>query len=90
MSGGTRSTIAGVISVPLSVDSEGGYSNEPGEVEETIRRIVEAGAVAVNLEDGVSPPDLLCAKIEAAKRGARRAGVDLFVNARIDVILRAS
>lgn len=81
-------SIARVISVPLSVDSEGGYSNEPGEVEETIRRIVEAGAVGVNLEDGTSPPELLCAKIEAAKRGARRAGVDLFVNARVDVILR--
>jgi 2-methylisocitrate lyase-like PEP mutase family enzyme len=33
-------------------------------------------------------PDLLSAKIETAKRGARRAGVDLFVNARVDVVLR--
>jgi 2-methylisocitrate lyase-like PEP mutase family enzyme len=81
-------SIVRVISVPLSVDSEGGYSNEPREVEDTIGRIAAAGAVGVNLEDGTSPPDLFCAKIEAAKRGARRAGVDLFVNARVDVILR--
>lgn len=81
-------SIARVISVPLSVDSEGGYSNDPGRVEETIRRIADAGAVGVNLEDGTSPPDLLCAKIEAAKRGASKAGIDLFVNARVDVVLR--
>jgi len=40
------------------------------------------------LEDGTSPPELLCAKLEAARASAARAGVDLFVNARCDVYLR--
>jgi len=48
--------------------------------------VCDAGAVGVNLEDGGGSPDLLCAKIAAAKRAG--ASVDLFVNARVDVILR--
>lgn len=80
--------IARVISVPLSADVEGGYSKDPSAVGETIAAVIDAGAVGVNLEDGGGPVDLLCAKIEAAKRSASRAGVDLFVNARTDVYLR--
>lgn len=80
--------IARVISVPLSADVEGGYSKDPSAVGETIAAVIDAGAVGVNLEDGGDPVDLLCAKIEAAKRAASRAGVDLFVNARTDVYLR--
>jgi len=75
-------SIVRVISVPLTVDSEGGYSADPARVGEIIRDFASAGAVGINLEDGTSSPDLLCAKIEAAKRSG------VFVNARIDVLLR--
>ena len=81
--------IARVLTVPLTVDAEGGYSRDPVRVGETIAGLIDAGAVGVNLEDGsVEPPALLCAKITAAKKVAARAGVDLFVNARTDVFLR--
>jgi 2-methylisocitrate lyase-like PEP mutase family enzyme len=80
--------IARVVRVPLSVDAEGGYSDDPAAVGELAFRLAEAGASGVNLEDGAGTPELLCAKIAAAKRGAARAGVDLFVNARTDVVLR--
>ncbi len=80
--------IARVISVPLTVDAEGGYSDGPEHVGETIRALVDAGAVGVNLEDGARPPEVLCAKIEAARRAAAHAGVELFINARTDVFLR--
>lgn len=82
--------IARVINVPLSVDSEGGYSDDPNTVAENIFAIANAGAVGINIEEGSKSPDLLCTKIEAAKKGAQRAGVDLFVNARIDILLRGS
>ncbi len=85
----TASAIARTVRVPLSVDVEGGYSSDPAAVGEAVARVVDAGAVGVNLEDGTAPPDLLCAKIEAAKRSAARLGIDLFVNARADVYLRA-
>jgi len=81
--------IARVISVPLTVDAEGGYSTDPVSVGETIRAVIDAGAVGVNLEDGAEhPPDLLCAKISAARAAAAQAGVALFINARTDVCLR--
>ena len=80
--------IARVVRVPLSVDAEAGLAKDAGVVAETIGALLGAGAVGVNLEDGVDAPDLLQAKIEAAKRAAARAGVALFVNARTDVYLK--
>jgi 2-methylisocitrate lyase-like PEP mutase family enzyme len=82
-------SIARVIQVPLSVDMEGGYSDEPAQVEDAVARIAAAGAVGINLEDGATPVDRFVAKIEAARRGAERAGVRLYINARTDVYLRA-
>ena len=80
--------IARAIRVPLTVDVEGGYSDDPAAVEETVARIVDAGAVGINIEDGSGAPDLLCLKIERAKRAGQHFGIDLFVNARTDVYLR--
>jgi 2-methylisocitrate lyase-like PEP mutase family enzyme len=80
--------IARVISVPLSVDFEAGYSSDPAKVAEAIGPILDAGAVGINLEDGSDAPDLLCAKLAALKSAAQKRGVDLFVNARTDVYLR--
>jgi 2-methylisocitrate lyase-like PEP mutase family enzyme len=75
--------IARAIRVPLTADVEAGYSDDPRAVGDLVAAVIDAGAVGINLEDGTSPPDLLCAKIEAAKRAG-----DVFVNARTDVILR--
>ena len=80
--------ITRVIKVPLTVDVEAGYSNDPETVAETVAALIEVGAVGINLEDGAAPPDLLEAKIDRVKKRAARAGVDLFVNARTDVYLR--
>jgi 2-methylisocitrate lyase-like PEP mutase family enzyme len=80
--------IVRAVDLPVTVDAEGGYSDDPKAVGEAIRRLVEAGAVGVNLEDGAASPDIFCAKIEAAKTAAAAAGIDLFVNARTDVYLR--
>ncbi|MCY1019085.1 isocitrate lyase/PEP mutase family protein [Pyxidicoccus sp. MSG2] len=77
-----------VIRVPLTVDMEGGYSNDPAAVGETVAAVMEAGAVGINIEDGSEAPDLLCAKLEQVKRASARLGVDLFVNVRTDVFLR--
>jgi len=80
--------IARVISVPLTVDMEAGYSSELAVIAENAHALAAAGAVGINLEDGAERPEVLCQRIEAVKRGASRAGVDLFVNARTDVFLR--
>ena len=84
----TTAAIARVLRVPLSVDIEGGYSDDPAAVGEVVARVIDAGAAGINLEDGAGDPALLCAKIASARAAAARAGVALFINARTDVYLR--
>ena len=43
--------IAAVVRVPVTADIEAGYGEAPEAVAETIRGVLEAGAVGVNLED---------------------------------------
>lgn len=76
------------IRVPLSIDIEGGYSDDPAAVADTVTRLADAGVAGINLEDGGGPPELLCAKIERIKSACARRGLDVFVNARTDVYLR--
>lgn len=78
-----------VISVPLSVDVEGGYGGDPDAVGRNIAAILDSGGIGINLEDGNDPPDLMIRKIAAARAAGQRAGVRLFVNARTDVYLHA-
>lgn len=71
--------------LPVSIDMEGGYSDDPAEVAATAARLVEVGAQGINLEDGGGAPGALAAKIAAVKAAV---GGALFVNARCDVWLR--
>jgi 2-methylisocitrate lyase-like PEP mutase family enzyme len=79
-------SITRVITVPLSVDSESGYSSDPATVAKHVSDFASAGAAGINIEDGKGSVDLLCAKIEAIRKTS--AGHrDLFINARVDVLL---
>ncbi len=80
--------IARVLKVPLTADIEGGYSDDLETLSETVRGVIDAGAVGINLEDGVRDPALQARKIEAVRKAADQAGAGLFVNARTDVYLR--
>lgn len=77
-----------VIRVPLTVDIEGGYSDDAAVVSQVVAGVIDAGAAGINIEDGAGSPELLCAKIEAARQSALTVGVDLFINVRTDVYLR--
>lgn len=79
--------IARVINVPLSVDFENGYSDDPRSVADHVKRVLEVGAVGINIEDGPDAPELLARKIEAIKNMAAHIGLDVFINARTDVYL---
>src|SRR5882757_561322 len=80
--------IARVLSVPLTVDFEDGYSADPSVVAGHIVQLVHSGVAGINIEDGAEAPTVLAAKIEAIKKAAAGAGGDIFVNARTDVYLR--
>ncbi|BDU16898.1 isocitrate lyase/PEP mutase family protein [Lysobacter auxotrophicus] len=84
----TAKDIARVIRVPLSVDMEGGYSDDPAAVATNVVRAADAGAVGINLEDGGGSPDALCAKLSRIREALAARGLDVYVNARTDVYLR--
>ncbi|MFV3131671.1 isocitrate lyase/PEP mutase family protein [Niveispirillum sp. KHB5.9] len=71
--------------LPVSIDMEAGYSDDPAAVADLARRIVATGVVGVNIEDGAGTPELLAEKIKAIRAAV---GPGLFINARTDVYLR--
>lgn len=84
--------IVRAVSVPVTVDFEAGYRLSPPEI---ARRLIDSGAVGLNLEDtghhgisGLVPAEAQAERLAAVKREARALGVDLFLNARVDVFLR--
>ena len=80
--------------VPVTADIESGYELSP---EELVQRLLEAGAVGCNLEDtdhagggrGLRDADSQAQRLLAFKAAARAAGVDIVLNARVDVFLRS-
>ncbi|MFJ9516808.1 isocitrate lyase/phosphoenolpyruvate mutase family protein [Kitasatospora sp. NPDC101801] len=69
----------------LSVDVEGGFSEDPEQVAELARELAAAGAVGLNLEDGRADGTLAPVGLHTAKIAAVKAAVpELFVNARTD------
>jgi 2-methylisocitrate lyase-like PEP mutase family enzyme len=80
--------ITRVVNVPLTVDLEAGYGKTAAEVCETVRAVVEAGAIGMNIEDATEPPAVLADKIRGIRELANRIGLPFFVNARTDVYLR--
>jgi len=80
--------IVRVVEIPVSVDLEAGYASDAQTAGAFAARLVDVGAVGVNVEDGLGSPDLLAAKIERIKEAGAKAGIDLWVNARVDLYLR--
>ena len=74
--------------LPLSVDFEGGFTDDLDELSRNITRVIEAGAVGINFEDGGRDPQLHATKIAAARQAAEQAGVALYINARTDIYLK--
>ncbi len=74
---------------PVSHDAERGYGQTPAEVADYVRAIVEAGAVGINLEDGLGEVGGLREIDQQAERiaAAKDALQDGYLNARTDVFL---
>ena len=86
--------IARAVELPVTADLEAGYDD----VTATARAAVEAGAVGLNLEDGLGASEAQAeltdleeqrARIRAVRDVAAEAGVPLVLNARTDVFIRA-
>jgi len=87
--------IAATTDLPLSLDFEGGYAEDPAVLEVNARQVIRAGAVGVNFEDrvvggqGLYPVDRQAARIGALRAAARKDDMPLFINARTDIFLGA-
>ncbi|MER7687608.1 isocitrate lyase/phosphoenolpyruvate mutase family protein [Streptomyces sp. NPDC097610] len=106
---GVVARIAAAVRVPVSADIESGYAKDAAGVADTIRAVLAAGAVGVNIEDALydgegdggegvgdggrgplRPVAEQAERIAAARAAADAAGVPLFINARIDTVLRGA
>lgn len=83
------------VRVPVTADIEAGYGDTPQQVSQSVRDIIGAGAVGVNLEDGTHDAanpmrgiDEAAARIRAAREAAQAEGVPVVINARIDLYLK--
>lgn len=80
--------IVDAVRVPVTIDVEGGYADDPSAVVERLKPVIHAGIAGINIEDGADAPSVLARKIEALKQSTVSVGLDLFVNVRTDVYLR--
>lgn len=85
--------IARSIALPVSADIETGYGATPEAVAATVRAVIAAGAVGVNIEDRMPATGRLRAigdaaeRIRAAHEAASLSGVPIVINARTDTYL---
>lgn len=86
--------IARVVDVPVTADIESGYADSSKGVGESIRAVIKAGAVGVNLEDSTGDPsqplfalEQQIERIQAAREAADNADVPVVINVRTDVYL---
>lgn len=79
-----------VVDLPVTADIETGYGETPAQVAATVRAVIAAGAVGINIEDGapghgaLRPPAVAAARVRAAREAADAAGVPIVINARVD------
>jgi 2-methylisocitrate lyase-like PEP mutase family enzyme len=86
--------MARAVTVPVTADIEAGFGDTPEAVGRSIGQIIGAGAVGVNLEDGmrgavpIRTVEDAAARIRAAREAARAAGVPIVINARTDLYIK--
>lgn len=85
--------IARSVNIPVSADIEGGYcGNDQHALAHFTQKVIQAGAIGVNLEDSDAKTGKLnsiseqVGKIKTLRKTAQSMGVDLFINARIDAM----
>lgn len=84
--------IATSTSLLVSADFESGYSDDPQQVAKNVEKLVDAGILGINLEDGLTNGkdrslgdiSILSDKIKAIKSHLQSKGKDIYINARID------
>jgi 2-methylisocitrate lyase-like PEP mutase family enzyme len=85
--------ITATVEKPVTVDFEGGYSDDSTTLVSNVTRLLDLGIVGINFEDrvvkgkGLYSVDRQASRIAAIREAAERKGIPLFINARTDVFL---
>jgi 2-methylisocitrate lyase-like PEP mutase family enzyme len=86
--------IVSSVSVPVTLDFEGGYATRLTELKENIKMVLGSGVVGINFEDQVVGGEGLysieeqAARIAAIRETAEDDSIPLYINARTDVFLK--
>jgi len=82
------------VHIPVSIDMEDGYPEVTGDIGDSIRRIIDVGVIAANIEDSPARHDVPLVSAEdharaiaRAREAADKTGKGFFINARTDVFL---
>ncbi|WP_447765008.1 isocitrate lyase/PEP mutase family protein [Sphingopyxis panaciterrae] len=76
-----------VTDLPVTIDMEAGYGDDPAAVGASVAQARDAGAAGINMEDRLPGTKELLPIAEAAARYRAAADSGLFVNARCDLFL---
>ncbi len=88
--------ITQAVDVPVTVDFEGGYTTDPVDLTVHVEKLIAAGAIGLNLEDqvvgGVGLHSIAdqTARLRAVRSAALNSGIQVFLNARTDLFLKAN
>ena len=87
--------LAEATDVPLNVDYEGGYADDPDGVAESVRLCVKTGIAGLSIEDSTGDPakplydfDVSLARVKAARAAIDKTGGDVVFTARTEGFIR--
>ena len=88
--------IVNAVQVPVTVDIEAGYGNNLDEIIDSVKKIIAAGIVGINIEDSIDLSPVLvdemefCERISAIRALSDSLGFHLVINTRTDSFYTSS
>lgn len=88
-----KSIANAALNKPVTADIENAYANDNVQLKKHIKQLIETGIVGINIEDTNSKTNKMysideqCERIGIIKKTAQELGINLFINARTDVLL---
>jgi len=87
------SLISHAVELPVSVDFEKGYASDAAGVQHNVERLLETGAVGINIEDSVGAAkapqfsvEVAASRVAAARAAGDSTGIPVVINARVDTL----
>lgn len=87
-------SVVNATDLPVSIDFEGAYSDDPQRAAANVALLMDLGAVGINFEDqivggeGIHSVEDQTARIRAIRATADARGLPFFINARTDLFLK--